>query len=410
MKRVPAVLCAVLVSGMLFIDGAAADPAFQSRLQSLWPQAQALGVSRQTFELATHGLEPDLALPDLILPGQPERPAAGQPEFVQTPADYLKEQSIAQLAIQGRKIYDQYRAPLTAIERQFGVPPAILLAIFGRETDYGRATDSRNAIRVLATQAYLGRRKDQFLNEFLLALKILQEGHIKLADMRSSWAGAMGLTQFLPSDYLKYAVDFDGDGRADIWNSVPDALASAAKQLVGKGWQPGSRWAYEVHPPADVDCTIGVPENTLPIGEWLKRGYLPAYGRTLSASERAKSASLLQPAGLYGPSFLATKNYFVIKEYNFSDLYVLFVGHLSDRIADPRPFETPWGKVAQLPSGDLDRMQDVLTARGYYHDKIDGKAGMKTRAALGDYQKRNGLKVDCWPTAAVLQHMEAGGR
>jgi lytic murein transglycosylase len=410
MKRLPAVLCAVLVSGMLFIDGAAADPAFQSWLQSLWPQAQALGVSRQTFDLATHGLEPDLALPDLVLPGRPERPAAGQPEFVQTPADYLKEQSIAQLAIQGRKIYDQYRAPLTAIERQFGVPPAILLAIFGRETDYGRATDSRNAIRVLATQAYLGRRKDQFLNEFLLALKILQEGHIKLADMRSSWAGAMGLTQFLPSDYLKYAVDFDGDGRADIWNSVPDALASAAKQLVGKGWQPGSRWAYEVHPPADVDCTIGVPENTLPIGEWLKRGYLPAYGRTLSAPERAESASLLQPAGLYGPSFLATKNYFVIKEYNFSDLYVLFVGHLSDRIADPRPFETPWGKVAQLPSGDLDRMQDVLTARGYYHDKIDGKAGMKTRAALGDYQKRNGLKVDCWPTAAVLQHMEAGGR
>ena len=410
MKRLPAVLCAVLVSGMLFIDGAAADPAFQSWLQSLWPQAQALGVSRQTFDLATHGLEPDLALPDLILPGRPERPAAGQPEFVQTPADYLKEQSIAQLAIQGRKIYDQYRAPLTAIERQFGVPPAILLAIFGRETDYGRATDSRNAIRVLATQAYLGRRKDQFLNEFLLALKILQEGHIKLADMRSSWAGAMGLTQFLPSDYLKYAVDFDGDGRADIWNSVPDALASAAKQLVGKGWQPGSRWAYEVHPPADVDCTIGVPENTLPIGEWLKRGYLPAYGRTLSATERAEFASLLQPAGLYGPSFLVTKNYFVIKEYNFSDLYVLFVGHLSDRIADPRPFETPWGKVAQLPSGDLDRMQDVLTARGYYHDKIDGKAGMKTRAALGDYQKRNGLKVDCWPTAAVLQHMEAGGR
>ena len=162
----------------------------------------------------------------------------------------------------------------------------------------------------------------------------------------------------------------------------------------------GLHWAYEVHPPANVDCTIGVPENTLPIGEWLRRGFVPAYGRTLSAAERAQPASLLQPAGLYGPSFLATKNYFVIKEYNFSDLYVLFVGHLSDLIADPRPFETPWGKVAQLPTRDLDRMQQILTARGYYHDKIDGKAGMKTRAALGDYQKRNGLKVDCWPTAA----------
>jgi len=153
-----------------------------------------------------------------------------------------------------------------------------------------------------------------------------------------------------------------------------------------------------------------VPENLLPIGDWLKRGFVPAYGRTLSSAERAEPASLLQPAGLYGPAFLATKNYFVIKEYNFSDLYVLFVGHLADRIADPRPqtatFETPWAKVAQLPTADLDRMQQILTARGYYHDKLDGKAGMLTRAALGAYQKRNGLKVDCWPSAAVLAQME----
>jgi hypothetical protein len=220
----------------------------------------------------------------------------------------------------------------------------------------------------------------------------------------------MGLTQFLPSEFYKYAVDFDGDGRRDIWNSVPDALASAAKQLVDKGWQRDLRWAYEVHAPADVDCTIGVPENARPIGDWLKRGFVPAYGRTLSPAERAETASLLQPAGLYGPTFLATKNYFVIKEYNFSDLYVLFVGHLSDRIADPRPFETPWGAVAQLPTRDLNRMQELLTAHGYYHDKIDGKAGMKTRAALGEYQKRNALKVDCWPSAALLAHMEAAAR
>ena len=414
MKILRTALGAAVLSGVLCVHGAMADPAFQSWLQALWPQAQTLGISRATFDLATRGLEPDLTLPDLVLPVRPEKPQAGQPEFVQTPADYIKEPAIERLAAQGRKIYDQYRAPLTAIESQFGVPATIVLAIFGRETDYGRATDSHNAVRVLATQAYLGRRKDQFLNEFLLALKILDRGRIKLADMRSSWAGAMGLTQFLPSDYLKYAVDFDGDGRADIWNSVPDALASAAKQLAGKGWQPGLRWAYEVHPPGTVDCTIGVPDNAQPIGDWLKRGFVPAYGRTISAAERAEPASLVQVAGLYGPSFLATKNYFVIKEYNFSDLYVLFVGHLSDRIDDPRPqtasFETPWGKVAQLPTGDLDRMQQILTARGYYHDKIDGKAGMLTRAALGDYQKRNGLKVDCWPTAAVLTHMEANGR
>jgi lytic murein transglycosylase len=400
-----ALLCALLCA-----RAAEADPAFASWLQSLWPQAQALGISRATFEMATRGLEPDLTLPDLVLPGRPERPAAGQPEFVTTPADYLKEPAIERLAGEARKIYDRYRAPLDSIERQFGVPATIVLAIFGRETDFGRAADSRNAIRVLATQAYLGRRKEQFLTEFLLALKIVDQGQIKLADMKSSWAGAMGLTQFLPSDYLKYAVDFDGDGRADIWHSVPDALASAAKQLLGEGWQPGLRWAYEVHPPADVDCTIGVPSHTMTVGEWLARGFRPAYGRALSAAERAETASLLQPAGLYGPSFLATKNYFAIKEYNFSDLYVLFVGHLSDRISDPRPFETPWTNIVQLPTADLDRMQQLLTARGYYHDKIDGKAGMLTRAALGDYQKRNGLKVDCWPSAAMLRQMEASGR
>jgi lytic murein transglycosylase len=408
MKIFSALLCAAVVGAIVGAhDASAADAAFRAWLQALWPQAQQLGVSRATFEAATRDLDPDLSLPELVIPGRPEHAGPGQPEFVQTPADYIKETAIDHLAADGRKLYDQYRPTLGAIERRFGVDATVVLAIFGRETDYGRAKDSRSAIRVLATQAYLGKRKDKFREEFLLALKMLDNGAVKLADMKSSWAGAMGLTQFLPSDYLKYAVDFDGDSRADIWNSVPDALASAAKQLADKGWQRGLHWAYEVHPPADVDCTIGVPETTLPIGEWLKRGFVPAYGRTLSPADRAATASLVQPQSIYGPSFLAPANYFAIKEYNFSDLYVLFVGHLSDRIVDPRPFETPWGKLAQLPSRDLDRMQQILTARGYYHDKIDGKAGMKTRAALGDYQKRSGLKVDCWPTAALLAHMEA---
>jgi lytic murein transglycosylase len=408
MRIAPPLICAALLSGLLSVHSAgAADAAFQTWLQSMWPQAEQHGVSRATFDAATRGLEPDLTLPDLLLPGRPEKPPGEQAEFVQTPQDYIKESTIDRLAAHGRKLYDQYRPALGAIEKEFGVDPTIVLAIFGRETDYGRAKDTHNAIRVLATQAYVGRRKDKFREEFLSALQILQGGQIRLADMKSSWAGAMGLTQLLPSDYLKYAVDLDGDGRVDIWNSVPDALASAAKQLAAKGWLRGLHWAYEVHPPASVDCTIGVPENTLPISEWLERGFVPAYRRALSAAERAATASLVQPESIYGPSFLAPANYFAIKEYNYSDLYVLFVGHLSDRILDPRPFETPWGKVAQLPTRDLDRMQEILTARGFYHDKIDGKAGMKTRAALGAYQKHNGLKVDCWPSAALLAHMEA---
>ena len=406
MRIVPLLFCA-LSAVLMNVGGAcAADAAFQGFLQSLWPQAQQLGITRATFDAATHDLEPDLTLPDLVIPGRSEKPQA-QPEFVQTPADYIREGTINGLASSGRKLYEQYRPALGTIERQFGVDPTVVLAIFGRETDYGRAKDGLSAIRVLATQAYLGKRKDKYREEFLLALKIAQDGRMRLSDMKSSWAGAMGLTQFLPSDYVKYAVDFDGDGRADIWNSVPDALASAAKQLADKGWQRGLHWAYEVHPPASVDCTIGVPENTLTLGEWLQRGYVPAYGRTLSAAEQAATASLVQPESIFGPSFLAPANYFAIKEYNFSDLYVLFVGHLSDRILDPRPFETPWGKLALLPTRDLNRMQEILAARGYYHDKIDGKAGMKTRAAVGEYQKHNGLKVDCWPSAALLAQMQA---
>jgi hypothetical protein len=223
--------------------------------------------------------------------------------------------------------------------------------------------------------------------------------------MKSSWAGAMGLTQFLPSEFYKYATDFDGDGRRDIWHSVPDALAAAAAQLKAKGWQTGERWAYEVRAPQNADCSIGVPEIKYPIRDWIRAGFVPFDRGKLTAAELSQEASLLQPEGIYGPSFLTPANYYVIKKYNFSDLYVLFVGHLADAIADPKPFHTPWSAMPPMKTADVEKMQRGLAARGIYRDKIDGKAGMLTRAALGRYQKENGLKLDCWPTAAVLHHM-----
>src|SRR6266700_5606346 len=385
----------------------AAHPGFQKWLQELWPQAETLGVSRKTFEAATRALEPDLTLHDLDLPGRSGQPPRGQAEFIQTPADYIKEANIANLAAQAKKLAGDHRATLAAIEQKFGVPPNILLAIWGRETSFGGYRLPKNAITVLATQAHYGKRKDMFRQELLYALKMLEEGHVKLADMKSSWGGAMGLTQFLPSEFYKLAVDFDGDGKKDIWNSVPDALSSAAQQLVGKGWQRGTRWAYEARAPQGVDCTIAVPEVTRPLGEWLSQGFVLAYGRKPAPAELAEPASLLLPEGTYGPAFLTLKNYYVIKEYNFSDLYVLFVGHLSDRIGDPRAFETPWSKNTQLKTRDVETMQQTLTRVGLYKDKIDGKAGMLTRSALGAYQKANRLKVDCWPTSAVLGHMQS---
>src|SRR6202162_6289673 len=390
-----------------FAPARAADVAFTQFIASLWREARPAGVSRTTFDAETRGLEPDYKLPDLILPGRPATGAPSQAGFVQVPADYVREASIARLSEEGQRLMAKHRSALTAIEARFGVPGTIVLAIWGRETDFGRYTLPYDGLRVLATQAYVGRRKDQYRTEFILGLKLISHGEVTRKDMRASWAGATGLTQFLPSELYKHAVDFDGDGPQDIWASVPDALASAAQQLVNKDWQAGLRWAYEEPPPANVDCTIGVPEVTKPIGEWLREGFVPVRGQKLSAAEQAQPASLLQPEGIYGPAFLTTKNYFVIHEYNFSDLYVLYVGHLSDRMLSPQPFATPWSASSQLRSADVEAMQRHLTRIGFYADKVDGKAGMKTRAALGAYQKSAGLKVDCWPSEAVLRSISA---
>jgi len=407
MTRTALIVAVVFVLCGWFPAHAAPDPAFTRFIASLWPEAQAQGVSRATFDRETASLEPDYKLPDLILPGRPATGAPSQAEFVQVPADYIKEASIARLASEGQRLMAKYRTALDGIEQRFGVPAPIVLAIWGRETDFGRYTLPYDGVRVLATQAYVGRRKDTYRDEFILALKLISDGEVTRKDLRASWAGATGLTQFLPSEFYKHAVDFDGDGRKDIWHSVPDALASAAAQLVNKEWQKGVRWAYEVTPPAGVDCTSGVPEVTKPLSEWLRGGFVPVRGQRLSAAEQAEPASLLQPEGIYGPSFLTTKNYFVIKEYNFSDLYVLFVGHLADRMVSPLAFATPWSASTQLRTKDVETMQRQLTRIGLYAEKIDGKAGMKTRAAVGAYQKKAGLKLDCWPSEAVLHTLES---
>jgi len=231
---------ASLVAALGMPADAAPDPAFTAFLQSVWPDAQKLGIARATFDNATRGLEPDLSLPDLAIPGRVQAPP-GQPEFVQTPADYLKESSFTRLAERGRKLREQYRDVFARIEKEFGVPGPVVLAIWGRESDYSTHYGGRDAIQMIATQAYTGRRKDYFRDQLLWALKMLQDG-IPRSEMRSSWGGAMGLTQFLPSEFYKYAVDFDGDGRRDLERSVPDMLASTANFLKGHGWQAGQSW------------------------------------------------------------------------------------------------------------------------------------------------------------------------
>jgi lytic murein transglycosylase len=403
MLRAPTFVFTVIM--LLIPHYAGSEAAFHHFLQSLWPDAEARGVSRPTFEAAIRGLAPDYTLPDLVIPARPDRGEPGQPEFVLTPAEYLREATLARLAAQGRKLAAQHRTTLARIEEEFGVPRQIVLAIWGRETAFGGYQLPHDAVRALATQAYVGRRKDFFREEFLTVLKMLDDG-IPRARLRSSWGGAVGLTQLLPTEFYKYGIDFDGDGRVDIWTSVPDALASAARQLVAKGWQRGRPWAMEVRVPAEVDCTVADPDHVQPIAQWMRSGFIPVHGGIMSPEQLAQPASLLMPAGIYGPAFLILKNYYVIKDYNFSDLYVLFVGHLADRIAGEGPFRVPWQPVVQLKTSQLEEMQRRLAALGLYRDKIDGKAGMRTRLALGAYQKAKGLTLDCWPSPAVLSHMQ----
>lgn len=399
LTRVLAVL--LLMCGVL---PGRAEPAFQAWLQELKTEAVAFGIAATTFDLAFKGVEPDVTLPDLALPGKTTE-SRGQAEFVRHPRDYLDAKQLSGLAEKGKALARQHVSTLASIERSIGLDRNVVLAIWGRETAYGQHKSPHYAIRVLATQAYLGRRKDLFRKELLHALRLLQDGHRTVETLKSSWAGAMGLTQFMPSEFYVHAVDLDQDGRIDIWSSVPDALGSAARQLKDKGWIAGQAWGYEVRLPDKVDCAFEGPAAARPLGEWQRLGVERVGGRSWTDGQKLISAYLMMPIGPYGPAFLVTENFLVIKRYNMSDLYAAFVGNLSDRIGGGGGFETPWQDVAMPATRMIEELQERLQAAGRPIEKIDGKMGSNTRREIGLYQRANGLKVDCWPGAGVLQHI-----
>lgn len=401
-----AAACALVAGTLLSATASFAQTAdeFRRFVEGVWPEAQTMGVSRATFDAAFRGVDPDLSIPDLVLPGQ-NKEVKGQAEFTRTPAEYLNQQYLARLSEQARTLLREHGDELAKIEKDIGVQRQVVLAIWGRETAFGAHKSPHYAIQVLATQAWLGRRKDMFRTELLNALKMLQEGARTRDNMKASWAGAMGLTQFMPSEYFTLAYDLDGDGRKDIWGSVGDALASAANQLKAKGWVSGQSWGYEVKLPAGTSCLAEGQDNAKPLREWVKLGVVRARGQQFPADVLDAQAFLLTPAGAYGPAFLALENFLVIKRYNMSDLYALFVGNLADRIAGGSDFETPWASVRQLPAKNVEQLQERMQGLGYAVAKVDGKAGMNTRSLVGAYQKANGLKVDCWPSEGVLTHM-----
>jgi lytic murein transglycosylase len=368
------------------------------------------GIRPEVYDAVTRDLTPDFSLPDLDIPSRAGK-GPGQPEFIRTPEQYLKEKYLDGLSAQGRQLYAAHKGTLAAIQKTYGIDPYLLLALWGRETAYGTSNDStHNALQVLATLSYAGNRKELFQKNFIYAIRLVQDGVMAAKDMKSSWAGAMGLVQFMPEDFYLYAVDQDGDGKNDIWHSVPDALASLAKNLKHYGWDPAQPWGFEVQASSAVDCSQGYLDIRKPVREWADLGIMPLKGAQFPPETLEWQASLLQPAGIHGPAFLTFQNFQVIRDYNKSDLYALFVGHLADRIRGGGAFARRWDPVVQIATADVEYMQNQLTRIGLYSDTIDGKAGGRTRSAAGAYQKRMGLTLTCWPDAALIAHLKAHER
>ncbi len=386
------------------IDRKAIERDFQAFLANdIWPEAQAAGVSRKAFEAALGKVTLDWDLPELVPPGtSAPHTVESQAEF-RSPGAYFNQNNLnTQVAI-GRKLIGQWKTTLAAIEQRFGVPGEIALAIWARETSFGRASLPYSAIRTLATRAFMGRRKDFFRPELIAALKIVESGDIKPSAMKSSWAGALGQPQFLPSFFLDYAVDFDGDGRRDIWDSVPDTLASIANFLLHKGWDPERGWGIEAAVPASVPCSLEGPEQGRGMAEWGKLGVTRVDGRPLPRIEENREAFLLMPAGRFGPAFIVSGNFYVLKAYNYSDLYALYIGHLADRFADNKSFVANWGKVGGFTRADVAKMQRQFEAEGLDVGGSDGLIGFKTRIAVGQWQAKNGDKVTCLPDAGMIR-------
>ena len=375
---------------MLSFTPARAD--FQSCVDGLRGAAEAKGVSAQTFEQLTQGLQSN---PDVI------KAEAYQPEFKTAIWDYLAGLVDEERVQDGLAAMGQYAQALESARERFGVPPYVVAAVWGVESNFGRNFGSKPVIQSLATLTCAGgRRAGYYRGELLNAMKIVQSGDIDPRDFNGSWAGAFGHTQFMPSTFLATAVDGDGDGRRDLVHSAPDALASTANYLRKAGWQPGLAWGFEVKLPDGYSGPSGRTKKE-PIATWASRGLTRVDGGALGAG----TAGLLLPSGKNGPAFLVTKNFDAIYGYNAAESYALAIALLSDRLAGKHAIQTPWPTDDPgLARVDRREVQTRLVQRGYdLQGKIDGVIGDKTREAITDFQGKAGLKPDGRASLSVLQ-------
>ncbi len=402
-------LCLTASPGMA-VDKAQVERQFQSWLQNtVWPRARAKGVKRATFDAAFKGVELNWDLPDLVPPGtQAQTPRSQRQSEFGSPAYYMRSSALRDATAAGQRMASRHAKALERVEAQTGVPWRIIVAIWGRESGYGRVASKYDAFEVLGTKGFMSTRADYFTDELIAALQIKQKGYVS-GSLRSSWAGALGQPQFMPTNFLKYARDGDGDGRRDIWESEPDTFASIAAYLRDKGWISGRDWGFEVKLPKSLSCTMEGPDQARTIAEWVDLGITRVWGRPFPDHELKGKASLMLPAGRKGPAFLVTPNFYVLKDYNFSDLYALFVGHMGDRIDfNMKDFRGKWGKFGKMYRSDIAAMQRGLEAKGFDVGGADGLAGFKTRRSIGAWQNTAGRSETCFPDASVIKALSKG--
>ncbi len=363
-------------------------------------QALSAGITPAVFDNAFAGVTPDMAV---------IRADRSQPEFSRPVWEYL-DGALSPLRVRnGQALLIKYADILQRIEERYGVDRQALVSVWGMESNFGQFQGNNSVIRSLATLAYEGRRPAFAQAQLLAALQIIQHGDISADQMKGSWAGAMGQTQFIPTTYNTHAVDFDGDGRRDIWNSPGDALASTAHYLQSSGWQRGQPWGFEVKQlPANFDYALADGGIRKTVGEWMSLGIQLPPGASMPPNVEHLSAALLLPAGYRGPAFLALDNFRAILKYNNSSSYALAVGLLSERFAGGGVIRGDWPKD-ELPLSRSQRidLQTVLSAKGYDAGNPDGIIGANTRKAIRAAQQSLGWPADGFPTVKLLESLQS---
>ena len=353
------------------------------------------GVSRMAYQSLTAHLSPDLRIMDLM---------DSQPEFTKAVWDYLDVLVTDARIAKGRAMLDKYRSTFDAVERAYGVDRHIIAAVWGVETNYGTIGGDRPVLQSTATLACIGRRQRYFRDEFIAALDIVNRGDVRAERLIVSWAGAFGPTQFMPTAFKRYAVDFDNDGHRDVIDSMPDLIASTANNLKKVGWESGQTWGYEVVVPANLDFRLADSHRTMTIAEWERHGIVRANGKPFP--HPGEGAFLLVPAGVQGPGFLMLPNFKAIMKYNPAEAYALAIGHLADRLRGGGPFAQDWPRYERvLTRAERLELQQLMERHGFEVGEPDGRLGLKTRDALRDFQAKIGHVPDGFASAGVLERL-----